>query len=478
MKISLIKSKSIKATNVVYVVKNIKDIDSSILSKEELKFVSEQFKKKSNLVSLSGLGELRCVLRVSDKNSGKDREQNRVLGSEICALANKLKSTKITLVNLFTNSTPVLDVAESIALSNYQFLKYFSDKDKKKNSLKELSIFGKGIKENNLTELKAVITATNEARTLVNEPLSFLTATQISEEMKRLSKDAGIKIEVFNQSKIETLKMGGLLAVNKGSLDPATFSIMEWKPKNAGNKKPYVLVGKGVVYDTGGLSLKPTPNSMDIMKCDMGGAAAMIGAIYAIAKANLPVHIIALIPATDNRPGGNAYAPGDVIKMYDGTNVEVLNTDAEGRMIMADALAYAKKYNPELVIDAATLTGAAVRAIGTHASVVMGNASKKEMSELMKSGENVHERLVEFPFWDDYGKEIKSSIADIKNLGGGAGGGMIHAGKFLEHFTDYPYIHIDIAGPAWLDKNEAYRSKGGTGTGVRTLFNFFKNKCK
>ena len=296
--------------------------------------------------------------------------------------------------------------------------------------------------------------------------------------MKRLSKDAGIKVEVFNQSKIESLKMGGLLAVNKGSLDPATFTIMEWKPKNVGNKKPYVLVGKGVVYDTGGLSLKPTPNSMDIMKCDMGGAAAMIGAIYAIAKAKLPIHIVALIPATDNRPGGNAYAPGDVVKMYDGTNVEVLNTDAEGRMIMADALAYAKKYDPELVIDAATLTGAAVRAIGTHASIVMGNASKKEINALVKAGENVHERLVEFPFWDDYGKEIKSTIADIKNLGHGAGGGMIHAGKFLEHFTDYPYIHIDIAGPAWLDKNEAYRSKGGTGTGVRTLFNFFNNKCK
>ena len=158
--------------------------------------------------------------------------------------------------------------------------------------------------------------------------------------------------------------MGGLLAVNKGSVDPATFTIMEWKPENARNSKPIVLVGKGIVYDTGGLSLKPTANSMDLMKCDMGGAAAVSGAIYAIAKNNLPIHVIALVPATDNRPGGDAYAPGDVITMYSGKTVEVLNTDAEGRMILADALAYAKKFKPEVVIDLATLTGAAAVAVG------------------------------------------------------------------------------------------------------------------
>jgi leucyl aminopeptidase len=270
--------------------------------------------------------------------------------------------------------------------------------------------------------------------------------------------------------------MGGLLAVNKGSIDPPTFTIMEWSSKNASNKKPIVLVGKGIVYDTGGLSLKPTANSMDIMKCDMGGSAAVVGAMYAIAKAKLDVHVIALIPATDNRPSGNAYAPGDVITMFDGTTVEVLNTDAEGRLILADALSYAKKYDPELVIDLATLTGAAARAIGKQGIVAMGN-DKKTMESLKESGDEVHERIAEFPFWPEYSSDLKSTIADLKNLGGPEGG-AITAGKFLEHFTDYPYTHLDIAGPAFSMSAFNYRGVGGTGVGVRILFDFLKNKTK
>jgi len=234
------------------------------------------------------------------------------------------------------------------------------------------------------------------------------------------------------------------------------------------------LVGKGVVYDTGGLSLKPTKGSMDSMKCDMGGAACMSGAIYAAALNKLNVHVIALIPATDNRPGGNAYTPGDVITMFDGTTVEVLNTDAEGRMILADALAYSKKYDPELVIDAATLTGAAVVAIGTKASCIMGNASEKVFSQLDKAGNEEHERVVRLPFWDEYYEEVKSKVADLKNIGG-PHAGLITAGKFLEHFVKAPYVHIDIAGPAWLDAPENYKGQGGTGVGVRLLYNFLKN---
>jgi leucyl aminopeptidase len=184
--------------------------------------------------------------------------------------------------------------------------------------------------------------------------------------------------------------------------------------------------------------------------------------------------IIGLIPATDNRPGLNAYTPGDVITMYDGTTVEVLNTDAEGRMILADALAYSKKYDPELVVDAATLTGAAVAAIGTKASCLMGNANQKIFNDLVESGNNVHERVVQLPFWDEYFDEIKSSIADLKNIGGKYAG-MITAGKFLEHFVNAPYIHIDIAGPSFLEAAENYKGKGGTGVGIRLLTDFLKN---
>jgi leucyl aminopeptidase len=291
-----------------------------------------------------------------------------------------------------------------------------------------------------------------------------------------MGKHAGFKAEVFNQVKIESLKMGGLIAVNLGSEDPPTFTVMEYKPRTAVNKKPYVLVGKGIVYDTGGISLKPS-NAMSDMKCDMSGAAAAGAVIYAVAKSKLPLWLIGLVPATDNRPSGNAQVPGDVITMFDGTTVEVLNTDAEGRLILADALAYAKKYKPELVIDMATLTGAAQAAIGKYGMVAMKAKCDEEFASLQRSGNAVWERIVEFPLWDEYKDLLKSDIADLKNIGG-AYAGAITAGKFLEHFTDYPYIHLDIAGPAFMDKRDSYRGVGGTGYAVRLLFNFFYQKVR
>jgi leucyl aminopeptidase len=247
---------------------------------------------------------------------------------------------------------------------------------------------------------------------------------------------------------------------------------MEYKPEGAVNSKPIVFVGKGVVYDTGGLSLKPT-SSMDTMKCDMSGAAAVASAIYAIALAKLPVYVVALVPATDNRPDGNAYVPGDIITMMDGTTVEVLNTDAEGRLILADALTYAKKYDPLLVIDIATLTGAAEAALGRIGIAGMHNKAESYFPQLVKSSFSVCERIAEFPFWDDYEELLKSEIADLKNIGGKFAG-AITAGKFLQHFTDYPWIHLDIAGPAFIDKRDSYRTVGGTGVGVRLLFDFVK----
>jgi leucyl aminopeptidase len=271
--------------------------------------------------------------------------------------------------------------------------------------------------------------------------------------------------------------MGGLLAVNKGSVDPPTFTILEWKPKSPVNKKPIVLIGKGIVFDTGGLTLKPTKNSMDLMKCDMAGAAAVAATTLVLANLKIPLHLITLIPATDNRPGGNAYAPGDIIRMFDGTTVEVLNTDAEGRMALADALAYSNKYKPELVIDAATLTGSAASAIGIWASCVMGTAPQAEFNKLISAGDKTADRVVQFPFWDEYEDEIKSPIADLKNVGGPEAG-MITAGKFLAHFTKHPYIHIDIAGPAFLIERKNYRGLGATGAGIRLLVEFLMTKAK
>lgn len=379
---------------------------------------------------------------------------------------------KMTSIEVLGAAEFAFPFSEGLLLSNYQFLKYLKEKEKKANALEEVRVAS--LSDAQCVELTNIQAAVSWARTMVNEPVSYLTAVQFAEEMKALEETSSLSVKVLEETQIESLKMGGLLAVNKGSVDPATFTIIEHKPENPVNKKPVVLVGKGVVYDTGGLSLKPTPNSMDSMKSDMGGAACVVGAIYLAALQNLPVHLIALIPATDNRPGLNAYAPGDIITMFDGTTVEVLNTDAEGRMILADALAYSNKYDPELVIDAATLTGAAYRAIGEQASCIMGNADQRYFNALNEAGNATYERVVQFPFWSEYGEEMKSDIADLNNLGGPTAG-MITAGKFLEHFVKAPYIHMDIAGPAWLQKTSGYRTKGGSGVGVRLLYHFLKN---
>lgn len=395
-------------------------------------------------------------------------EELRIAGNKVFSFLTK-ESKSLTLVG---EADALYFLSEGILLSSYQFIKFFKEAEKKQIGLTEVK-FPSDFSQKKMDELSAITKAVFWARDRVNEPVSHLNATQLAEQISLLGDEAGLSVQILEKTQIESLKMGGLLAVNKGSIDPPTFTIVEYKPEKPINKKPIVLVGKGVVYDTGGLSLKPTPGSMDVMKSDMAGAACVVGTIYLAALQKLKVHVVALVPATDNRPGMNAYTPGDVITMYDGTTVEVLNTDAEGRMILADALAYSNKFKPELVIDAATLTGAALRAIGTKASIIMGNADDKVFQALEKAGNEVHERIVRFPFWDDYAKEMKSTIADLKNIGG-PNAGMITAGKFLEHFVKSPYVHMDIAGPAWLDGKEDYKGQGGTGAGIRLLYNFLK----
>jgi leucyl aminopeptidase len=459
--------------NIVLLANAKSDFSKYGLSSEELTFLKFEIGKEEHIVSVNQY-KRRVVVYIEEKKKEAYllTEAYRKAGNRACSIFNAAKVTDVTVVDLNGNAEHALAFVEGMALGNYQFLRY-RQKDSKKltHSLKTINVNSKKVKPADVERLQIVVDATSIARTLVNEPVNFLNAPQLAKEFEKMGKEAGFKVEVLNKAKIESLKMGGLLAVNRGSIDPPTFTIMEWKPKNAKNKKPYVLVGKGVVYDTGGLSLKPTANSMDSMKCDMAGSAAVGCTMYAVAKAKLPVHVIGLVPATDNRPGMNAYVPGDIITMYNGMTVEMLNADAEGRMILADALSYAKKYQPELTIDLATLTGAASAAIGKYGIVSMGNAGKKAWDGLKKSGENVFERIVEFPFWDEYADLLKTDIADMKNIGGPIAG-AITAGKFLEKYTDYPYIHLDIAGPAFIDGAYDYKPKGGTGVGVRLLFDF------
>ena len=403
---------------------------------------------------------------VAEENSLLMREKavklyNQILTSDL--------SKEVKIYNKIKESSLYTIFVESLLLLNYRFEKYKS----KKSSI--LKITYQNPELINLSMIEGVFIA----RDLVNEPLSFLTANQLAKEIKKYSKKSFFTLETLKEKQIKDLKMGGVLSVNKGSVNPSSFNILSYRHSKA-PAKPIVLVGKGVMYDTGGLSLKPTANSMDMMKCDMAGAAAVVGAIYAISKMKLNVNIIGLIPAVENRPGGNAYVPGDVVKMMNGSTLEVLNTDAEGRMILADALHYAKRFDPKLVIDLATLTGSAARAVGKYGIATMGNASNETINLLEETGLKINERIALQPFWEEYRLELESDIADLKNIGS-AEAGHITAGKFLEHFTKekdkpaYPWIHLDIAGVAFLQKPYFLSPKGGTGAGVRLLCEFIKN---
>ena len=458
--------------NVIFAISDLKNINAELFSKDELDYMKTFAKEhKQKLFSFNRLQTwvFVCIIE-KEKNVNYLKESYRDAGAKLTEQVNSNHIKSVVLVDMENKPAEILAFAEGITLRNYQFLKYKSKASEKLNSLSTIYVFSKQAKQEQADRLNIIIDAVSRCRNLVNEPVITLNAVKLAEEIEKMGKESGAGVEVLNKKKIESLKMGGLLAVNKGSVDPPTFSIMEWKPKNAVNKKPVVLVGKGVVYDTGGMNIK-TGNFMNDMKMDMAGAAAMATVVYAAASARLPVHVIALLPSTDNRTHGNAYVSGDVITMYDGTKVEVINTDAEGRMLLADALSYAKNYDPELVIDAATLTGSAMRAIGTYGIVAMQSKAEKQIAKLKESGEEVYERLVEFPFWKEYEEELKSDIADIKHLGG-SNAGAITAGKFLEHFTDYPYIHLDIAGPAFTDKAHKYYPVGGTGIAVRLIFNY------
>ena len=441
----------------------------NLFSKKELSFIKKEEKDSKQIIEINQYERIIfIVIPKVENDKNKNSENCRMIGDK---LVEKLKDYRsVLIINSKKNQTQAMEIAEGMALSNYTFTKHKTAP--KPNNL-ELIYLCKESNEKDIEELQNIVDAVYLTRNLINEPFSHLKAKELANAALILGKEFSVKTTVLDKKKIESLKMGGLLAVNKGSIDEPTFTIMEWRPKKIKNKQPIVLVGKGIVYDTGGLSLKPTANSMDLMKIDMGGAGTVIGAMQAIASNKLPVHVIALVPATDNRPSGNAYAPGDVITMHDGTSVEVLNTDAEGRLILADALSFAKKYNPELVIDLATLTGAAVAAIGHYGFVSMHENAKDEHNKLKKIGDKVHERLAEFPFWSDYDELIKSDIADIKNLGGPYGG-AITAGKFLAHFANYPFIHIDLPG-VYSKSKFGYRGKGATGMGVRLLYQFIKN---
>ena len=431
-------------------------------------FTKKLQQKESDIIWVETETEVYFFVKATSQNA-ESLDKNRQNGSKVYSSCKSQKPTNVLISNITASSSDAYAFVEGFVLSSYVFDTYKSEK----NDSIILQLICKGDFTNKITDLGVISSAVFTARNLVNEPVCALNSDNFAKEIVQMFSGTKALVQVHGKEWIEEQKMGGLLAVNKGSVDPPRFVHIVWNPKQSKNQ-PIVLVGKGIVYDTGGLSIKTPSSYMETMKADMGGAAAVVCAVKALVDLNVSIHIQALIPITDNRLSGNAYAPGDVVQMHSGLTVEVLNTDAEGRMILADALSYAKSLNPILTIDVATLTGAANAAVGEHAAVFMGTA-ENEMQELENISLQVWEPLVKFPIWNFYEEQIKSDIADIKNVGGPLAG-SITAGKFLQKFIDYPWIHLDISGSAFLRTKSTYKGVGGTGFGVRLLVEFLKTK--
>lgn len=459
--------------NVIFLYGNEVADRSLPLGKKELEYLKQRRADEADAIVV--FDRLPYRLYVVNFNSecppNETQEKLRRSADKVVAMLKSEKQQVVAVMGEGVIPEEIVAFAEGMYLADYSFDKY---KTKEQPHISSVAIEETFLTPDELERNVHLWNMISQCRKWVNTPVADLNAEIFASELEKNAHRLNIACTVYDKKHIEALRMGGLLAVNKGSVDEPRFVVLEYKPDNAVNSQPLALVGKGIMYDTGGLNLKPD-DYMQEMKSDMAGAATMASVVFAAATNRLPVHVVALLPLTDSRPGFNAYAADDVLRMYDGTTVEVINTDAEGRIILADAIAYAvDKYNPELIIDAATLTGAAVRAIGTYGIAAMQQHADNPFNLLTILGKQVYERIVEFPFWSEYDELIKSEVADIKNCGI-AQAGAITAGKFLAHFAKQtPYIHLDIAGVAYFSKKQHYFNHGASGFGIRLLYAFLQ----
>jgi leucyl aminopeptidase len=364
-------------------------------------------------------------------------------------------------------------IVEGMLLALYRFDKFKTEENDRKD------VTALTLVANNRAQAKALqqgsdigrilAESANFARSLINHPANEMTPSILAEQARQMAKECHLKCEIIERKDMEKLGMGLLLGVAQGSDQPPKFIILEHRggKRNQGN---ILFVGKGITFDSGGISIK-SADGMERMKYDMSGGAAVIGALRAAALLKLPHNVIGLVPATENLPNGKATKPGDVHRAMNGKTAEIINTDAEGRLILGDALAYAARYKPIACVDLATLTGACVIALGHEAIGMMGNAQGEVlMDRLRRAGVRAGEKVWQLPLWDEYLDHVKSDVADVKNVGMGRAAGAIAGAAFLVKFVDgYPWVHLDIAGTAWADREQPYKPKGGTGVGVRLL---------
>ena len=371
-------------------------------------------------------------------------------------------------------------LVEGAILGTYQFTEYLSDKKTGAKQVVRLTVLTTDPRQ--LADIKEGArrgTATAEAamfvRDLCNHPSNVMTPTRVATEAKKIGRERSVRVKILERAQVERLGMGAFLGVARGSHEPPKFIILEYNGSRR-NGKPIVIVGKTITFDTGGISLKPAEN-MEQMKADMTGGAEVLATVRAVSRLRLPIHLIGILPATENMPGGRAIKPGDILKSLSGKTIEVQNTDAEGRLILADGLAYAARLKPAAVIDIATLTGACVVALGQFAIGMFGNNEDLKRA-VRDSGMKAGERVWEMPLWDEYFEQLKSEVADMRNIGG-RGGGMITAALFLSKFVgDHPWVHLDIASTDWSERERAYIPKGPTGIGTRLLIQYLIDQSR
>ncbi len=458
-------------------------------------------KLKETLVLYPGDGARakRIVLVGVGARDRVDRTSIRRAAGEVARAARRLSARKVAIaasprVQRVGAAVAAEAMTEGAILASYEFDDWKSGDDAKKGKKAkakrathdggDLAIGRLAIHASDRGDLRAVkeavrraeivANATNMTRQIGNQPGNSCTPTWLANQAKAMARKVGLSCKVLSEKDMERLGMGSLLGVSQGSDEPATLTILEHKPRAA--RGTVVLVGKGVTFDSGGISIKPAAQMWD-MKYDKMGACAVFGAMNAIARLGLPLHVVGLMPATENLPGARARKPGDVSRAMNGKTIEVQNTDAEGRLILADALCYAQRYDPDLVIDLATLTGACVIALGSvNAAIYSTDDGVRD--GLVSAGRDTDDRVWPMPLDDDYAELLKSDTADVKNIGGRAGG-SITAARFLQHFVgDHPWVHLDIAGTAWeKSSSRDYLGGGATGFGVRLLTRYLEARA-
>jgi leucyl aminopeptidase len=396
-------------------------------------------------------------------------ELRRIAGAAVRALKPRnLRSLALALPESIPAEDAIKAVVEGALVGNFDPDTYKSDR--KDQSVESLTVVASGDQaalQRAMDEARVLGESQNFTRELVNEPSNRMTPTMLANRAQEMSKEVGLKCEVYGADKIKELKMGAFWGVAQGSDEPPALIVMRYEPTGAPEKPVLGLVGKGITFDTGGISIKPA-DGMEKMKYDMAGGATMIGAMRAIALLKPKVKVIGIVCATENMPSGKAQKPGDIQTAMSGKTIEIINTDAEGRLVLADGLSYARQLGCTHLIDAATLTGAVVVALGYANAGVFAN--DEELYDRLKNAlDKAGEKMWRLPLDDEYKEQIKSSIADIMNTGG-RWGGAITAAKFLQEFAeDTPWIHLDIAGTAWLEDQKPWIAKGPSGIAVRSL---------